>query len=86
MIPRRNLSQLMLRSDVVQAVRDGQFHVWAVCSIEEGLQVLTSTPPGSRAADGSYPRDSVFGRVDVELQRLADGVARYGPADAGPLG
>ena len=51
MIPRRNLSQLMLRSDVVQAVRDGQFHVWAVCSIEEGLEVLTSTPPGSRVTD-----------------------------------
>jgi len=85
MIPRRNLSQLMLRNDVVQAVRDGQFSVWAVCSIEEGLEVLADMPPGSCGEDGSYPRDSILGRVDAELERLAEGVARYGPADVGPL-
>jgi predicted ATP-dependent protease len=83
MIPRRNLPQLMLRNDVVAAVREGRFHVWAVCSIEEGLEVLAGTPAGSRGEDGSYPPDSVLGRVDVELQRLVDGVAQYRPGELG---
>ena len=83
MIPARNHGQLMLRRDVVQAVRDGQFNVWAVDTIEEGLEVLTGRTPGRRI-DGVYPPDSVLGRVTGKLEQLADGVARFGPADLGP--
>jgi ATP-dependent Lon protease len=81
MVPERNHSQLMLRRDVVEAVDKGQFHVWAVTTIEEGLEVLTGLPVGTREDDGSYPRDTLFGRVDATLQRLADEVSQYGAAD-----
>jgi lon-related putative ATP-dependent protease len=84
MIPSRNLSHLMLRTDVVDAVREKQFHVWAVATIEEGLEVLTGLPSGPRGEDGSFPPDGVFGRVDAKLDRLAEEVARYGAADLGP--
>jgi Lon-like ATP-dependent protease len=81
MVPERNHSQLMLRRDVVEAVDKGQFHVWAVTTIEEGLEVLTGLPVGTREDDGSYPRDTLFGRVDATLQRLADEVSQCGAAD-----
>jgi len=46
LIPARNERNLMLRKDVLEAVRKGKFHVWAVSTIEEGLRVLTGAEPG----------------------------------------
>jgi ATP-dependent Lon protease len=85
MIPERNHPQLMLRRDVVEAVRKGEFHVWAVSTIEEGLEVLTGLPAGARGEDGSYPADSLFGRADARLRQLVEDVSRYGVADLGLL-
>ncbi len=84
MIPARNQSQLMLRKDVVQAVADGRFRIFAVSTIEEGLAVLTGKEAGSRKSpDEDFAPESIFGRADAKLTRLAEQVARFGPADAG---
>ena len=83
MIPSRNLPQLMLRKEVVEAVREGRFHVWAVATIEEGLEVLTGLSAETMATDGTYPPESVLGRADARLTRLAEEVSRFGPADVG---
>jgi hypothetical protein len=72
----------MLRKDVVDAVRAGQFQVWAVATIEEGLEVLTGQPAGSRGEGGLYPDGSVLGRVGARLTELAESLPRFGPADA----
>jgi len=85
MIPQRNRSQLMLRHDVVEAVEQGRFHVWAVSTVEQGLEVLTGLTAGEPDPSGHYPDDTVFGRADVRLGRLAEEVSRYGVAD-GPRG
>jgi lon-related putative ATP-dependent protease len=77
MIPRRNLRQLMLRKDVVEHVRQGQFHVWAVSSIDEGLTVLAGADPGTRGKDGRYAKDSIYGRADARLLALAENVRRF---------
>jgi ATP-dependent Lon protease len=81
MIPYRNLPEVMLRKDVVEAVDKGRFHVWAVDDIETGIEILTGVGAGERAADGTYPADTVFGRVDARLRQLAEGVRDYGAAD-----
>ena len=81
LIPARNQRHLMLRKDVVEAVRKRRFHVWAVASIEQGLRVLTGRDAGEHDAHGKYPAASIFAAVDAELHRLADGVRRYGLAD-----
>ncbi len=86
LVPRRNLPQLMLRKDVVEAVRDERFHVWAVGTIEEGLEVLAGVEAGERGADGGYPPRSIFGRADARLARLVEELARFGPADGGAIG
>jgi lon-related putative ATP-dependent protease len=82
MIPTRNLPHLMLRRDVADEVRAGRFQVWAVATIEEGLEVLTGKPAGARAKDGSYPARSVLGRAGARLAELAEALPRFGPADA----
>ena len=82
MIPTRNLQHLMLRKDVVEEVRSGRFHVWAVSTIEEGLEVLTGLAAGSPGSNGAYPLDSIFGRANTRLAQLAEEVTKFGPADS----
>ncbi len=73
LIPAANARHLMLRADVVQAVREGRFRVIAVTTVDEGLEVLTGRPAGSRGADGRFPEGSVNAAVE---QALAQNVAR----------
>ncbi|HEB12792.1 MAG TPA: ATP-binding protein, partial [Actinobacteria bacterium] len=54
LIPGKNVRHLMLREDIIEAVRDGKWHIWAVDHIDEGLQVLTGRPAGKRLPDGSW--------------------------------
>jgi predicted ATP-dependent protease len=55
LIPRSNLRNLMLRPDVIEATRQGKFRIYAVSSVNEGIEVLTGTIAGERGADGHYP-------------------------------
>ncbi|HWH76290.1 MAG TPA: ATP-binding protein [Candidatus Binatus sp.] len=68
MIPHANVRNLMLRSDVVEAVKAGKFHIYSVSTIDEGIEVLTGVSAGQRAGDGSYPEGSVNDRVQKKLQ------------------
>lgn len=79
MLPSRNLPDLMLRKDVVKAVEEGQFHIWSVSTIEEGVEILMGAPAGAPGKDGKYPGDSVLGKVDDKLWQLAQGIRQFGP-------
>jgi ATP-dependent Lon protease len=79
LIPHQNARNLMLRSDVVAAVKDGKFHVYPVRTIDEGIEILTGVEAGTPEADGGYPEGTVHGLVDRELQRLAKGLASFNP-------
>ena len=72
MIPASNVRHLMLREDVVEACRQGLFHIWAVSSIDEGLEVLTGVKAGRRGKRGEFTRDSVHARVAAKLKAIAD--------------
>jgi ATP-dependent Lon protease len=72
LMPRSNLRNLMLRPDVIEAVSQGKFHIYAVDSVDEGIEVLTGTAAGARGADGHYPEDSVNGRVEKKLEQFAE--------------
>jgi ATP-dependent Lon protease len=58
----------MLRADVVEACSNGQFHVYAVETIQEALEVLTGVPAGEPDEEGAYPEDSLLGKA-VEQAR-----------------
>ncbi|MBI2843654.1 MAG: AAA family ATPase [Armatimonadetes bacterium] len=80
-IPHQNVRHLMLKEEVIQAVRDGKFHVWPVRSIDEGIEILTGVPAGEQRADGSYPEDSVHYLVNSRLQDMANKVKEFGVTD-----
>lgn len=79
MIPIQNALNLMLKEEVVEAVRRGDFHVWAVRTVDEGLEVLTGLEAGEAAGDGTFPDGTVNQRVSARLNELADRLRRYGP-------
>jgi len=70
-IPRDNVKHLMLREDVVEAVEQGQFNVFAVASVDEALSLLTGVEAGQRDDKGQFPADSVNVRVEQQLIRYA---------------
>ncbi len=70
-IPHQNVRDLMLRDEVVTAVRENRFHVWAIRTVDEGIEILTGVPAGSADAAGLYPADTVNGRVASRLAELA---------------
>jgi lon-related putative ATP-dependent protease len=68
LVPASNVDDLMLAEEVVEAAGDGAFHVWAVSTVDEGIELLTGVSAGERGPDGSFPPDTVHGRV---VERLA---------------
>lgn len=74
LIPAGNLRNLMLREDVVEAVREGKFHVYLISTVDEGLEILTGVPAGERMPDGSFPPGTVHAAVAARLKALAEQV------------
>jgi len=72
LIPESNVQHLMLRTDVVEAVGDGKFHIYPVRHIDEGIELLTGRPAGERGEDGRFPPDSVNFLVEDRLRELAE--------------
>ncbi len=70
-IPSANIKHLMLKDEVVEAVGKGQFHIWAIDTVEEGLKILTGIPAGERDSKGKFPRDTIYYRVEQRLIELA---------------
>ena len=72
LIPAQNLTNLMLREEVVEAVRKGQFHIYSAKTINEGIEILTGVPAGERQEDGTYPEGTVNYLVDKKLKEMAE--------------
>ena len=68
MIPKSNVQNLMLREDIVTAVKKDKFHIWAVSTIAEGIEVLTGKPAGARSKDGSFPKKTIYHLVEKRLE------------------
>ncbi len=76
-IPRSNLPNLMLSRDVVEAVQRRRFHVWAVDTVDQGMELLTGLPAGRPRPDGSYPPGSLNRRVADRLAEMATALREY---------
>ncbi len=75
----------MLRRDVVEAVEQGKFNIYAVSTLDEGIEVLTGVPAGQRDSEGHYPLSSVNGLVEKQLKDYSERLKRLG-APAAPKG
>jgi predicted ATP-dependent protease len=75
LVPAGNCDALMLRSDVAGAIAEGKFHIYAVNTVEEGIELLTSVPAGVADAAGHYPEGTVFGAAEVRLGKFHEAMA-----------
>ena len=71
MIPWQNVDNLMLKDEVIEAVREGMFHIYPVKKIEEGIEILTDVPAGTRDESGNYPENTVFHLVQKKIEKFA---------------
>lgn len=78
LIPASNVQHLMLRQDVVDAVRAGKFAIHAVSTIDQGIELLTGIPAGERDANGTYPPGTINARVEDRLRRFAENAKKFG--------
>ncbi|MEW4939302.1 ATP-binding protein, partial [Acinetobacter baumannii] len=75
-IPRQNMQHLMLRQDVIDAVRMGQFHIHAIDTIDQALEILMARPVGTLDKKGKYSKHSIYAAVMEQLeywQAIEDG-------------
>ena len=77
MIPESNVQNLMLKEEILDAVKSGKFHVFSVKSIDEGIEVLTGTKAGARQKDGKFEEGSVNYLVDKRLREIAEKLKEF---------
>jgi lon-related putative ATP-dependent protease len=77
-IPEKNVVNLMLKREVVEAVEQGQFHIYPVSVIEEGVEILTGVEAGELQEDGTYPEETLFRKVDDKLREMAEMEKEFG--------
>lgn len=84
MIPHANVKDLMLHPEVIEAVKKKKFHIWAVKTIDEGIEILTGKSAGKKKKDGSYPAGSINALVDARLNSLAEDILKFGKDEESP--
>jgi predicted ATP-dependent protease len=77
LIPAENVDDLMLRDEVIQAVAKGQFHIYPVASIEQGIEILTGCHAGKRDSSGKFEPGSIFAKADERLTQMAATLRKY---------
>lgn len=76
-IPQSNVRNLMLKQEVIDAVKAGKFHIYPVSTIEEGIEVLTGVLAGKPLPNGGYEENTIYGLVDKRLKEMAETVKRF---------
>ena len=69
-IPSPNLDNLMLKQEVITAVEQDLFKIWAIDTVDDGLEIITGFPAGNRLQGGSFSKKSVHYRVDERIRQL----------------
>ena len=77
LIPAENVDDLMLRDDVVQAVSKGEFQIYPVGTVEQGIEILLGVNAGKRNAAGKFTPGSVFAKVDERLHQMAKLLGKF---------
>ncbi|MDR3604140.1 MAG: ATP-binding protein [Syntrophaceae bacterium] len=77
MIPKTNVGDLALNSEVVEAVKENKFHIWQVDHVDLGIEVLTGISAGARDEDGAYPEGTINFLVNQKLEDLARGIKEF---------
>lgn len=73
-IPKRNVKNLMLKNDLVNAVRDGKFSIYPIDRVEEGIELLANIPAGDLSKDGTYPEGTINHLIVKRLTEISEAV------------
>jgi len=76
-IPYSNVQNLMLKEEVVEAIKEGKFHIYPVRTISEGIEVLTGVKAGERCPDGTYEKGTINFLVQKRLSEMAERIKEY---------
>ncbi len=80
-IPHQNVGDLLLRPEVIDAVKSGKFHIYPIKTIGQGIEILTGVPSGRRERNGKFTKGSVFATVDDKLMEMAMALQNFGRDD-----
>ncbi|NIO03115.1 MAG: AAA family ATPase [Proteobacteria bacterium] len=80
-IPHQNLEDLMLRKEVIEAVKKKKFHIYPIQTINQGIEILTCMKAGERRKDGSYEDGTLNHLVDQKLRELAENLEKFGETE-----
>jgi predicted ATP-dependent protease len=72
LIPRTNVKSLMLKKDVINAVKNGKFHIYQVSTVEEGIEILTGVAAGIPDEEGNFPEGTVYSMVQEKLKKYLE--------------
>jgi len=78
MIPAANVTHLMLRQDVIKSVEAGDFHIYPISHIDEGIQTLTGISAGEKLDDGSFTDGTINAMVKQRLEQMANKLSSFG--------
>ena len=81
LIPESNVQNLMLKESVIEAVKEGKFHILPVKTIDEGITILTGVEAGKRKPDGTFEKDTVHYLANKRLEEIADKLKEYAAAE-----
>lgn len=71
-MPVQNIKNLHLSDELIEDVKKGNFHIYAISSIDEGIEILTGVPAGKKNKDGKFPAGSINYLVYEKLRKYAD--------------
>ena len=77
-IPHQNVKNLMLKKEIVEAVKNKKFHVYPIKTIDDGIEILTGMTAGKRGANGKFKKGTFNELVDSKLRELAINQKQFG--------
>jgi lon-related putative ATP-dependent protease len=79
MIPESNVQNLMLKEEILDAVKEGKFHIYSVNTIDQGIENLTGVKAGVKRKDGTFEKGTINDRVDKRLREIAEKLKEFPP-------
>jgi lon-related putative ATP-dependent protease len=86
MVPHLNVDDLMLKKDVVSAVKEGKFHIYPVQTIDQGIEILTGLEAGEKLENGRFKEGTVNDLVDKKLRELGSKIKEFEAGEEGGKG
>ena len=77
-LPQKNVDNLMLNDEVIDSVEAGDFHIYPVETVSEGLEILTGETAGAEMKDGEYEEGTIFARADDKIRKIYDALQKNG--------